>query len=111
MDTTFYIQVRSMQSGESLIVSAEFQTRTEAESYKNQLIRLLINHADWVNLELLHTWFNHDFIIELVEADADHRIETTPLRTARLNALDDFERILEFMNHTYDQVKKVKIAA
>lgn len=111
MNTTFFIQARSIKTGESLIVSGEFRNRIEAEAYQNQLIRLLIKHADRANLELLHTWFNNDFILELAEADADHRIETTTLRTARLSTWDDFERILEFMNHTHERLKESEISA
>lgn len=111
MDTTFFIQVRSIQSGESLIVSGEFQNRTDAETYKKQLAWHLIEHANRANLETLHTWFNHEFSLELVEADADHRIETTSLRESRLSVFDDFERILEFMNHSYTLLQEAEISA
>jgi hypothetical protein len=101
MTTTFHIQTRSFESGESLIISDEFHHRSDAEQYMKGLVHMLMTKSNLSNLEELHTWFNDDFIIEIVEAEANEQIQTLAYDEAESNIWRDFARVLEFMEHTY----------
>jgi hypothetical protein len=108
MSTSFFIRICSTMSGESLIVSDEFQNRLDAENYQNRLIKLLIKHMDFVNLEMMHTWFNKEFLFEVVEAETVKGIRTTTMNTAWINVWEDFDRVLEFMDHTYPEMQAIE---
>ncbi len=65
------------------------------------LVHMLMTKSNLSNLEELHTWFNDDFIIEIVEAEANEQIQTLAYDEAESNIWRDFARVLEFMEHTY----------
>ena len=73
---------------------------------------MLMSKSNLANLEELHTWFNNDFIIEIVEAEANEQIQTLTYDEAESNIWRDFARVLEFMEHTYSldgEEKKLEI--
>lgn len=108
MTTSFFIRICSTKSGQSLIVSDEFQNRSDAEYYQKRLIKLLIKHMDFVDLEMLHTWFNKEFLFEVVEAETVEEIGTTTVNTAWINVWEDFDRVLEFMDQTYSEMQAIE---
>lgn len=76
----------------------------------NGLVHILITKTNRADLEELHTWFNDDFIIEIVEAEAIEQIQTLTFDEAEPMIWRDFERILEFMEHTYSSGDEEKIS-
>lgn len=97
MTTTFHIRVRSIKSGESLIISDEYSSKSRAEHHMEFLIAQLKEFLKRASLEDLHTWLTRDFLIELVEDEAINGIETNDEESLNLRALDDFDMMMEFM--------------
>lgn len=102
MTTHYYLRIHSDLSGKLLIISDEFKTKSDAETYKSLLSQLLASPNPRPLTKHEVTSLGLELII--CEDQADDALITVTLRDAIPKLWEDFERIHEFVEETIEEI-------
>lgn len=100
-----YIQIRSILTDEKLIISDEFETNTEATSYRDLLLTHLIHRIRSESFENLSSWLEKSFVVEVIEVESHPDIFTKEIDEALTSIHEDVERVIDYMDHTFSEVE------